>query len=74
MEAKPDKHTIQPKDTILGFDFQKMVVIKSAGYTTCVSPVTGERYELVCIVEPITATQIERLTDCFLDDLARGRT
>jgi len=66
MEKEPDKHTVFPKGAIVGFDFEKMVVIVSLGREY--GGVT------VCSLEPITATQMQRLTDRFQDDLAVGRT
>ena len=66
MEKESDKHTVFPKGSIVGFDFEKMIVIRSTGKVLGPWP--------VCEVETITATQMQRLTDCFQDDLAAGRT
>lgn len=80
MEAKPDKHTIQPEnsiaqfawkyvkaDRIAGFDFEKMVVLVDVS----AEPVfyRGKR---VYHVERLTPEAVEIIRDAFLSHAARG--
>ena len=69
MEAKPYQHPVFQKDQIAGFDFEKMVVLRWRGYHDGPDGILP-----FYSVEPITATQMQNLTDCFQDDLVAGRT
>lgn len=61
-----EEKSVFPKGSIVGFDFEKMVVLVSCGYTHKSHP--------VCETESITGKEREQLVDSFRNNRAAGRT